>query len=311
MGAVAVIGLGTMGQGIAQVALDYGFDLTLYDIDSVRTRAAADRVLLKWNDRIPLVETVHAQKQIAPILQTHDSIEGAVEGVDVVIECVPERASLKAQVLKAIVGAAPSESIIATNTSTMSIGALAHAGGCEGRLVGMHFFNPAEKMRLVEVIRAPGVPGSWITQAEQFVRSLGKSPIVIADSPGFVTSRLGLVLGNEAMRLVESGVASVSAIDAAMRLGYNHPMGPLELADLVGLDARLNNLRSIHEALQDVRFEPPQILIDLVEANHLGRKTGQGFYVYDANGHKSANAECGEQSNDDTALLDELGRRET
>ncbi len=117
-----------------------------------------------------------------------------------------------------------------------------------------------------------------------------------------MTSRLGLVLGNEAMRMVESGIATVSAIDAAMRLGYNHPMGPLELADLVGLDARLNNLRSIHEALQDVRLEPPQILIDLVEANHLGRKSSQGFYLYDADGHKIPST----ASNDDNAFLENV-----
>lgn len=302
MVAVAVIGLGTMGQGIARVTLDYGFDTNLYDVDSTRARAASDRILLNLNLKNSSGSAEHAQAQIAPTVLTYDSIEAAVAGANVVIECVPEHAPLKAQVLKAIVGAAPIDSLIASNTSTMSIGTLAVAGDCEGRLVGMHFFNPATKMRLVEIIRAPGVSEALITRAEQFVRSLRKSPITIEDSPGFVTSRLGLVLGNEAMRMVESGIATVSAIDAAMRLGYNHPMGPLELADLVGLDARLNNLRSIHEALPDVRFEPPQILIDLVEANHLGRKSSQGFYLYDADGHKIAST----VSDDDNAFLENV-----
>ena len=152
----------------------------------------------------------------------------------------------------------------------------------------MHFFNPAEKMRLVEVVVPDGVPSHWIRAATGLAEALGKTPVVVKDSPGFITSRLGLLLGNEAMRLVASGVAAPDAIDLAMRLGYNHPMGPLELADLVGLDARLNNLNALYPALNDDRYRPPQILIDLVRAGHLGRKTGRGFYTYDASGYKAA-----------------------
>jgi 3-hydroxybutyryl-CoA dehydrogenase len=176
--------------------------------------------------------------------------------------------------------------LLATNTSTFSIARLAAAGGCRGRLIGMHFFNPAEKMRLVEVIVTEDLPVSCVQRCSDLAEMLGKTPVIVKDSPGFITSRLGLALGNEAMLLVESGVAAPPAIDAAMRLGYNHPMGPLELADLVGLDARLNNLNALHGALDDGRFRPPQILIDLVAAGHLGRKTGRGFYLYDADGRK-------------------------
>jgi 3-hydroxybutyryl-CoA dehydrogenase len=150
----------------------------------------------------------------------------------------------------------------------------------------MHFFNPPEKMRLVEVVAADDVPQGLIRRATGLAEALGKTSVVVKDSPGFITSRLGLLLGNEAMRLAESGVAPPEAIDVAMRLGYNHPMGPLELADLVGLDARLNNLNAIYPALDDDRYRPPQILVDLVEAGHLGRKSGRGFYEYDADGHK-------------------------
>jgi 3-hydroxybutyryl-CoA dehydrogenase len=276
-----------MGRGIGQLALNHGFDVVLYDVDASRAEAAADRLRLRWHPENVVGSEGEGE---APEVSVSESVEDAVKDADVVIESVPERVALKAQVLQAIAGAAPKNCLLSTNTSTLSIGLLARAGGCEGRLIGMHFFNPPEKMRLVEVIRAPGVSESQVDRTEQFARSLGKSPIVIEDSPGFVTSRLGLVLGNEAMRLAESRVASVSSIDAAMRLGYNHPMGPLELVDLVGLDARLNNLRSIHDALQDCRFEPPQILIDLVESDYLGRKTGRGFYFYDDEGHQLGDA---------------------
>jgi 3-hydroxybutyryl-CoA dehydrogenase len=141
-------------------------------------------------------------------------------------------------------------------------------------------------MRLVEVIVTDDLPDFCVRRCADLAETLGKTPVIVKDSPGFITSRLGLALGNEAMLLVESGVAAPPDIDAAMRLGYNHPMGPLELADLVGLDARLNNLNALHGALGDGRFRPPQILIDLVAAGYLGRKTGRGFYLYDADGRK-------------------------
>jgi 3-hydroxybutyryl-CoA dehydrogenase len=215
------------------------------------------------------------------------SVAAAVAGADAVIEAVVESEPAKAAVLREVAQFAGPDTLLATNTSTFSIAHLAAAGGCEGRLVGMHFFNPAEKMRLVEVVVAEGVPDRFVQRATSLAEALGKTAVVVKDSPGFVTSRLGLLLGNEAMHLVSSGVAPPDAIDLAMRLGYNHPMGPLELADLVGLDARLNNLNAIYPALNDDRYRPPQILTDLVSAGHLGRKSGRGFYLYDADGRQA------------------------
>jgi 3-hydroxybutyryl-CoA dehydrogenase len=275
---IAVIGVGTMGRGIARTALRHGFGVAIFDANAEAARRMADSAVGTLD--APAGESAHAPLVIA------DSIADAAVGADAIIESVVESEPAKAAVLREAALAADPATLLATNTSTFSIARLADAGGCPGRLVGMHFFNPAEKMRLVEVAVADGVPGHYVRKCTELAEALGKIPVLVKDSPGFITSRLGLILGNEAMRLVASGVAAPAAIDVAMRLGYNHPMGPLELADLVGLDARLNNLNALYPALGDDRYRPPQILIDLVSAGHLGRKSGRGFYLYDANGSK-------------------------
>jgi 3-hydroxybutyryl-CoA dehydrogenase len=274
---LAVIGAGTMGGGIARTARRHGFAVTLFDADpeTARRVAAGENAAGRARD-----------DGAGPPLTVAASVAAAVDGADAVIEAVVEAEPAKAAVLREMARAAGPGTLLATNTSTFSIARLAVAGDCPGRLVGMHFFNPAEKMRLVEVVVPDGVPGPFVRAATGLAEALGKTPVVVKDSPGFITSRLGLLLGNEAMRLVSSGVAPPDAIDVAMRLGYNHPMGPLELADLVGLDARLNNLNALYPALDDDRYRPPQILIDLVSAGHLGRKSGRGFYTYDAGGRK-------------------------
>jgi 3-hydroxybutyryl-CoA dehydrogenase len=275
---IAVIGAGTMGRGIARTALRHGFGVAIFDVNVEAARRVAHSAA--GLPDAPDTESAHASLVIA------GSIADAAAGAIAIIESVVESEPAKAAVLREAVLAADPDALLATNTSTFSIARLAEAGGCPGRLVGMHFFNPAEKMRLVEVAVADGVPDHYVRQCTDLAEALGKIPVLVKDSPGFITSRLGLILGNEAMRLVASGVAAPDAIDVAMRLGYNHPMGPLELADLVGLDARLNNLNAIYPALGDDRYRPPQILVDLVSAGHLGRKSGRGFYLYDANGSK-------------------------
>jgi 3-hydroxybutyryl-CoA dehydrogenase len=277
---VAVIGLGTMGRGIALTAVGHGCDVVLFDSDSGMAQRAADFIVGK----LSADETATGDTGQVAVAQ---SVAAAVTGADAAIEAVVESEAIKAEVLREMAAAAGPETLLATNTSTFSIARLAAAGGCEGRLIGLHFFNPAEKMRLVEVVVPADLPETYVKRGRDLAELLGKTPITVTDSPGFITSRLGLALGNEAMRVVESGVASPPAVDAAMRLGYNHPMGPLELADLVGLDARLNNLNALHAALEAERFAPPQILIDMVAAGHLGRKTGRGFYLYDENGRKA------------------------
>lgn len=275
---LAVVGAGAMGAGIARTARQSGFCVTLFDTATETACRVAAREIA--NDRRRVTGN---ESDLVP-LTVAASVAAAVAGADAVIEAVVESEAVKAAVLCEMVQAAGPETLLATNTSTLSITRLAAAGGCEGRLVGMHFFNPADKMRLVEVVVADGVPERVVQRAVGLAEALGKTAVMVKDSPGFITSRLGLLLGNEAMRLISAGIAPPDAIDLAMRLGYNHPMGPLELADLVGLDARLNNLNAIYPALNDDRYRPPQILTDLVSAGHLGRKSGRGFYLYDADG---------------------------
>jgi len=262
-----------MGRGIVRTALRHGFGVALFDVNADAVRRVVQAAALD-------AETAGSALVVA------SSVASALDRADVVIEAVVESESAKAAVLSEVARATGPDTLLATNTSTFSIARLAAAGGCAGRLVGMHFFNPVEKMRLVEVVAADGVPDRYIQRATRLAQALGKTPVVVRDSPGFITSRLGLLLGTEAMRLVSSGVAAPESVDVAMRLGYNHPMGPLELADLVGLDARLNNLNALYPALDDERYRPPQILVDLVSAGHLGRKSGRGFYLYDADGRK-------------------------
>jgi 3-hydroxybutyryl-CoA dehydrogenase len=276
---IAVIGAGTMGRGIALTALLHGYDVAIFDTD----RAAAQRFSDGARDT---ASDAAGGAGSGPSVTVAESIAAAVAQADAVIESIVESDTEKISVLREIVSAAAPDALLATNTSTFSIARLATGSGCEGRLIGMHFFNPAQKMRLVEVAVADGTPDEYVRRCVGLAESLGKTSVVVRDSPGFVTSRLGLALGNEAMRLVATGVAPPIAIDTAMRLGYNHPMGPLELADLVGLDARLNNLNALYPALGDDRYRPPQILIDLVQAGHLGRKSGRGFYRYDPDGRR-------------------------
>lgn len=281
---IAVIGMGTMGCGIARTALLHGYDVTIFDTDSAVARRFVESVQGKPLGRDSRND--HDKPSRSPAITVAGSISAATAAAGVAIESVVESEPEKASVLRDMVSAAAPDTLLATNTSTFSIARLAAGSGCDGRLIGMHFFNPADKMRLVEVAVADGTPGEYVQRCTALAESLGKTPVVVRDSPGFVTSRLGLALGNEAMHLVATGVAPAQAIDTAMRLGYNHPMGPLELADLVGLDARLNNLNALYPALGDNRYRPPQILVDLVRAGHLGRKSGRGFYRYDADGHK-------------------------
>jgi 3-hydroxybutyryl-CoA dehydrogenase len=273
-----------MGRGIARTALRHGFGVALFDLNADAVRRVAQAVAADAASADAASADAAAG---GSALVVASSVADALDGAEAVIEAVVESEPAKTAVLSEVARAAGPDTLLATNTSTFSIARLAAASGCAGRLVGMHFFNPVEKMRLVEVVVADGVPDRYVQRATGLAEALGKTPVVVKDSPGFITSRLGLLLGTEAMRLVSSGVATPDAVDVAMRLGYNHPMGPLELADLVGLDARLNNLNALYPALDDDRYRPPQILIDLVSAGHLGRKSGRGFYLYDADGRKA------------------------
>lgn len=278
--AITVIGAGTMGRGIAIAALRAGYDVTIVDVSSDALARAGSTISEHLTRHPPGDEDPRPGQ-----LSTSTVIEDAAAGAGAVIEAVPEILALKQEIFGRLVGA-PAGTLLVTNTSTMSIGELARACGGSPAVVGMHFFNPAHRMPLVEVVVADST-SSWSRDgAVALARSLGKEPVVVRDVPGFVTSRLGLLLGTEAMRMVEEGVASAADVDTAMKLGYRHPMGPLELADLVGLDARLNNLRSMRERTGNPAYEPPAILVDLVERGRLGRKSGHGFFVYDDESHR-------------------------
>jgi len=206
----------------------------------------------------------------------------AVAGADVVIEAVHEHLGVKQQLFAELERAAPGDALLATNTSSLSVADIAAAVQEPGRVVGMHFFNPVHAMKLVEVVTHARAAPAAVERAVAIARALGKEPIVVQDSPGFASSRLGLALGLEAMRMLERGVASAEDIDKAMELGYNHPMGPLKLTDLVGLDVRLAIAEYLHLRLQEPQFEPPQILRDKVAKGELGKKTGKGFYNWSA-----------------------------
>lgn len=274
---MVVIGAGTMGRGIALAGLEAGLDVTLVDVDRTVLDAAGDFVT-GYLDRHPRGDA--ADLPARGRLRTETDLAVVLGNASVVIEAVPEILDLKTRIFTDLRQAAPG-TLLVSNTSTMSIGQLAAACDDSPDVVGMHFFNPAHKMPLVEVVVAETTSTTARARAVALARTLGKQPIVVRDVPGFVTSRLGLLLGTEAMRMVEEGVASAADIDTAMKLGYRHPMGPLELADLVGLDARLNNLRSMHERSGDDAYAPPAILVELVRRGHLGRKSGRGFFTYD------------------------------
>ena len=282
MTALAVLGAGTMGHGIAQVAAMAGYETRLFDLlpdalDAARVRIAAN--LDKGIARGKV--TPEARDEALGRLSFNSSPNEAADGVAVVIEAVPEKLDLKRDVLRACAEAAAEGAVLATNTSSLSIGRIADGLPSPERVVGMHFFNPVHIMALVEIVRGSKTSEETVARAREVAERMGKTPIVIADSPGFASSRLGVALGLEAIRMVEEGVASAEDIDTAMMLGYRHPMGPLRLGDLVGLDVRLDIARYLHGALGSPVFEPPALLERMVEEGRLGRKSGRGFYDWE------------------------------
>jgi len=276
---VAVVGAGTMGHGIAYAAALAGCEVALTDSRSDALPQATvkiDALLAGAVQRGKL--TKEGSTLVARRVRIERELGDAVKGVGLVIEAVVEDLAVKQRLLAEIERTAPSDALLASNTSSFSIAQIATALKEPSRLVGMHFFNPVHVMKLVEVVTHGHRPAA--DRAVAFVRQLGKEPIVVKDSPGFASSRLGVVLGLEAMRMLEQGVASAEDIDKAMELGYNHPMGPLKLTDLVGLDVRLAIAEYLHATLKAPQYEPPKILRDKVKKGELGKKTGKGFYSW-------------------------------
>lgn len=282
---VAVLGAGVMGHGIAQVAAMAGHHVTLHDPDA----AAADRGLARIRanlDKGVSLGKVNEESRAAALDQIAlaSSLATACAEADLVVEAAPERMELKRSLFREVEAAARPSALLATNTSSLSVDAIAEVLAGPGRFLGLHFFNPVHLMALVEVVRGSRTGEATLDAGVAFARGLGKEPIVVRDAPGFASSRLGVALGLEAMRMVEEGVAEPAAIDKAMELGYRHPMGPLRLTDLVGLDVRLAIAEYLHEKLGGERYRPPAILRRMVEEGKLGKKTGEGFYRWDKGG---------------------------
>lgn len=277
---IGVVGAGTMGHGIAQVAALGAFDVILCDVDRALVDAGRARIEANLDKGVELgkldadaanaslarIETVVDLRRLAP--------------ADLVIEAVPEQLDIKRATFAELATACEPAAVFATNTSSLSVASIAAGLEDPGRLIGMHFFNPVHLMGLLEIVRHDQLRVDVLDEALAVGRALGKTPIVVRDTPGFATSRLGVVIGLEAMRMLEQGVASAEDIDKAMELGYRHPMGPLRLTDLVGLDVRLAIARYLHEELGSEAFRPPEILKRMVEEGRLGKKSGRGFYEW-------------------------------
>lgn len=279
IGTVAVLGAGTMGHGIAQVCAAVGCQVALYDIDEGAVSRALGRIRGNLDKGVELGKmTPEGRDAILARIRATTSIADASEGADLVIEAAPESLELKARVFAEVDRAAPGHALLASNTSSLSIERIARSVRDPARFLGLHFFNPVHIMKLVEVVWGPDTSDATRLAATAFVRRLDKEPVVVRDAPGFASSRLGIVLGMEAIRMVEQGVASAQDIDKAMELGYRHPMGPLKLTDLVGLDVRLGIAEYLCETLGSEAFRPPELLRRMVAEGKLGKKSGSGFY---------------------------------
>ncbi|WP_299959484.1 3-hydroxyacyl-CoA dehydrogenase family protein [uncultured Modestobacter sp.] len=278
---VGVIGGGRMGAGIAQAFLTAGARVEVVEAGDEAAEAAHGRVSAGLEEAARRGKLTGDVADVLARLSLVDAPAQLSAGTGLVVEAVPERADLKVAVLTAAEAVLGPDAVLATNTSSLSVTELAAALQRPARFLGMHFFNPVPASKLVEVVVAAETGEDVVEATRGWVRALGKTDVVVRDSPGFASSRLGVLLGLEAIRMLEEGVADAEAIDAAMELGYRHPMGPLRSTDLVGLDVRLAIAEYLASTLGE-RFTPPQLLRDKVAAGELGRKTGRGFHAYDA-----------------------------
>ena len=277
---IAVLGAGTMGHGIAHAAMTAGYDTVLYDVSQAavdKGKSAIDAVISKSVQLGKVTEEDAAAMRGRLNLAT--DVADAVTNADVVIEAAPEKIDLKLKLFKDAEAAAPAHAVFASNTSALSITEMAAVLANPGRLGGMHFFNPVHRMKLIEVVKALDTTPETIAVMEEVSAKMGKETVLVKESPGFVTSRINAMIGNEAFYMLQEGVASARDIDKALKLGLNHPMGPFELVDLVGLDTRLSILQYLHRTLGE-KFRPSPLLEQHVADGRLGRKVGRGVYDY-------------------------------
>ena len=277
---VAVLGAGTMGHGIAHAAAAAGFETAMYDVSRAaveKGRQKIDEILRKG---VELGKIAQADADAAMgRLSISDSLEDVLTDTDFVIEAAPEKIDLKLHLIAEIDKHAPAHAIVTTNTSALSITEMAGASKNPGRVAGMHFFNPVHRMKLVEIVRALESTPATLEAVEAVSTQMGKETVLVRESPGFITTRVNASIGNEAFYMLMEGVASARDIDKALKLGLNHPMGPFELVDLVGLDTRLSILEYLHRSMGE-KYRPCPLLAQYVKAGRLGRKVGRGVYEY-------------------------------
>lgn len=277
---IAVIGAGIMGRGIAQVAALGGYRTVLEDLLPAALRKAEGEIRANLDKTVEL-KKVSAQEADAAFarLEYAGSVEEAAREADLVIEAVPEEMESKIEIFTLLDKICRPGTILASNTSSLSITEIASITYRAKKCLGMHFFNPVHKMKLLEIVRALETDAETITAAEEVGRRMGKEVVVIKESPGFITSRINAMIGNEAFYMLQEGIASAADIDKALKLGLNHPMGPFEMVDLVGLDTRLHILEYLHKTLGE-KYRPAPLLVQYVKAGRLGQKNGRGVYEY-------------------------------
>jgi 3-hydroxybutyryl-CoA dehydrogenase len=277
---IAVLGAGTMGRGIAYAAALKGFRTILEDVVPAQLDQALAHIRQALEEGIAHGKVSAEQKDAALArLSTADSIASAAREADLVIEAVPEDIKLKIEAFAILDRAAPPHAIFASNTSSLSITEISAVTNRPQKCVGMHFFNPVPKMKLIELVRAAETSDHTLDACRDVGHRMGKEVVVVRDSPGFITSRINALIGNEAFYMLEAGIASAEDIDKAVKLGLNHPMGPFEMVDLVGLDVRLSILEYLHKTLGE-KFRPCPLMTQYVQAGRLGRKSGRGVYEY-------------------------------
>jgi 3-hydroxybutyryl-CoA dehydrogenase len=277
---IAVLGAGTMGHGIAHAAAAAGFSTTVYDVssESLETARAAIDAIVRKSVELGKLSASEAEA-VSRRVKTTTALADAVGNADFIIEAAPERLDVKVGLMAEVDRLAPRHAIIATNTSALSITEMAGATSRAPRVAGMHFFNPVHKMKLVEIVRALESAPETLEAIQDVATRMGKETVLVRESPGFITTRVNASIGNEAFYMLMEGVASARDIDKALKLGLNHPMGPFELVDLVGLDTRLSILEYLHRSMGE-KYRPCPLLAQYVKAGRLGKKVGRGVYEY-------------------------------
>ena len=277
---LTVLGAGTMGHGIAHAAAAAGYETRLFDVSPAaldRARTSIEAIVAKGVELGKV--TAGDDRAILDRLTATSELADAVEGADFVIEAAPERIEVKLALFADLERLAPPRAILASNTSALSLTEIAGSLADPSRVAGMHFFNPVHKMKLVEIVQALESAPATLQAIQEVARRMGKETVLVRESPGFITTRVNASLGNEAFYMLMEGVASARDIDKALKLGLNHPMGPFELVDLVGLDTRLSILEYLHRSMGE-KYRPCPLLVDYVKAGRLGRKVGRGVYEY-------------------------------